>query len=464
METITVCAGVVRGTTPDVTLRLDDKQANRRIVLYHHTGIPASEAVITVDDELLQRCEHHRLAMCKAYTLMQLRRMDMNSRVFEMQVHRVLNDEEPDFAAPITGETLSSRLIRYIDEAYRDGVMSQARYAQVLCKAHKLQRFLVIKGLSTLTVKEFDVNLLLEYRQFIYDEYMYVHEFPNLYQKGGGRRPPKKRCKDNTVVHDLLSLQAFFSELENTGEIEHSPFKKLSGEKRRSIMHVMYDEPYFLRAEEFKYLMETPAPPELQWAKDIFVLNCALGCRIGDLKRFTMDKLAVSEEGIPYIHYIPAKTAGCQKTNREIQTPLIKPALEIVLRTRFRFNGHNHNYEKQLYNQALRKLLHYYNLTRKVSIYNPEIGDNVYKPLYEVASSKLARKTHVDMMNKVQINYYAAGLHSTGSHAVFRYTNLELKDRFALFNAAFGEKDYRVKRLQTDACLLSPDEQESGVA
>ena len=46
-------------------------------------------------------------------------------------------------------------------------------------------------------------------------------------------------------------------------------------------------------------------------------------------------------------------------------------------------------------------------------------GDNVYRPLYEVASSKLARKTHVDMLNKVQINYYAAGLHREGAKAAF---------------------------------------------
>ena len=70
--------------------------------------------------------------------------------------------------------------------------------------------------------------------------------------------------------------------------------------------------------------------------------------------------------------------------------------------------------------------------------------DNLYKPLYEVASSKLARKTHVDMLTKVQVNYYAAGLHREGSEAVFRYTNLELGDRFALLNAAFGTEDYRV--------------------
>jgi hypothetical protein len=51
------------------------------------------------------------------------------------------------------------------------------------------------------------------------------------------------------------------------------------------------------------------------------------------------------------------------------------------------------------------------------------------------------------MLTKVQINYYAAGLHREGSGAVFRYTSLELADRFALLNAAFGTVDYRVDRI-----------------
>lgn len=65
-------------------------------------------------------------------------------------------------------------------------------------------------------------------------------------------------------------------------------------------------------------------------------------------------------------------------------------------------------------------------------------------PLYTLATSRLARKTHVDMMNKVQVNAYAAGLHSYGSSAVLRYTNMELKDRFILMNVAFGQRPFTV--------------------
>lgn len=48
------------------------------------------------------------------------------------------------------------------------------------------------------------------------------------------------------------------------------------------------------------------------------------------------------------------------------------------------------------------------------------------------------------MMNKVQVNQYAAGLHSIGSDAVNRYTRLELRDRFLLMCAAFGQPEYKV--------------------
>ena len=346
-------------------------------------------------------------------------------------------------------EPLYPRLIRFIEEAYRDGVIGHGRYIVTLGKARKLQRFLMIKGLSGISAREFTADLLLEYRRFIYNEYLYVPLFPHLYPQGGGKHAPQRRCKDSTVVHDLNALQAFFRELEDTEEIHRSPFKKISGEKRRSIMHVTYDAPFFLKAGELRKVMQTAVPAQLQQTKDIFVLNCALGCRISDLKRLTMDKVAVSAEGIPYIHYIPSKTAHTMATHREIQTPLIRPALDIIQRTQLNFNGRNPNYEKQVYNKSLRQLLEFCGINRLVCIYDAERTDNVYRPICEVASSKLARKTHIDMLNKVQINYYAAGLHRAGSDAVFRYTHLELADRFALMNAAFGEDDYRVKFVST---------------
>jgi hypothetical protein len=96
------------------------------------------------------------------------------------------------------------------------------------------------------------------------------------------------------------------------------------------------------------------------------------------------------------------------------------------------------------FNQKIKDLLQVCKINREVPIYNEESKQNDYLPLFKVGSSKLARKTHVDIMNKVQINMYAAGLHKEGSAAVRRYTNMELKDRFTLMNAAFDQKPYKV--------------------
>ena len=79
-----------------------------------------------------------------------------------------------------------------------------------------------------------------------------------------------------------------------------------------------------------------------------------------------------------------------------------------------------------------------------MAVFDEAACENKYVPLYEVGSSKLARKTHIDLMNKVQVNLYAAGLHREGSKAVKRYTMMELKDRFALMCVAFGAEQYKV--------------------
>ena len=345
----------------------------------------------------------------------------------------------------VTNETICERYKRYINDSFRDGVIGRDRYCQYMGKARRLQRFLCIIGQPNISANEFDINMLMTFRKFVTDEYLYVKKYRNLYPEHNRSRHryPTKQMSNNSVVHEMKALKAFFSELENTDEILKSPFRRLSNEKRRIMMHVMYNEPFFLRAEEFQKVVDTQVDESLQEVKDRFVLNCCLGCRIGDFFHLSMDKIAVSPEGIPYIHYFPSKTKKLQLTNREIQTPLVMTAFEIIARTRFAFNHGNQRYHTKLYNQKLPQLLELCGINRKVCIYDHELNDNVYVPLYSVATSRLARKTHVDMMNKVQVNIYAAGLHSLNSNAVNRYTNLELADRFALMNVAFAQKPYK---------------------
>ncbi len=68
-------------------------------------------------------------------------------------------------------------------------------------------------------------------------------------------------------------------------------------------------------------------------------------------------------------------------------------------------------------------------------------------PLDTIGSSKLCRKTHVDIATKVQVNMYATGLHEAGSSAVEHYSKLEIKDLFVLMCVAFNQPQYKVDKV-----------------
>ena len=444
-----------RGTT-NLRFRVTD---GRALTMYYSTGrkIPNEQlAVFTPEGTLRPRVtvynpklkaeiEEYFAAINAAYNHMKITGMDMRSEVLQAEVDKVLNPDTPEAILHPTGEeNLIQRFHRYVEEAFRDGIIGEHRHMHYDAMVRRMERFLFIKGHSNMMPEQFDVKMLMDYRAFIADEYLYVAQYPKLYVKDGRKRFPTKRISNNSVVHEMKGLRAFFNELENTDEIFKSPFRKISHERFKTMMRQKNDEPFFLRASEFKTVVNTEVPQELQMSKDIFVLNCCVGARIGDFMRFDMDRVAVSPEGIPYIHYIPHKTMKFLENVVEIKTPLVRVAYDIVMRTKFNFNKQEANYSVAVYNRELRKLLKFCGIDRPVAKFSETKGENEYFPLYEVASSRLARKTHVDIMNKVQVNAYVAGLHAEGSDAVYRYTNLEIADRFALMNVAFGQKAFHV--------------------
>ena len=431
----------------------------RAVTMYYSTGrrIPNEQlAVFTPEGSIRPRVtvynpklkadiDEYFAAINAAYNHMKITGMDMRSEVLQAEVDKILNPDTPEaILHPHGEENFVQRFRRYVEEAFRDGIIGEHRHMHYDAMVRRMERFLHIKGHSNLMPEQFDVKMLMDYRQFIADEYLYVDKYPKLYQKEGRKRFPTKRISNNSVVHEMKGLRAFLNELENTDEIFKSPFRKISRERFKTMMRLKNDEPFFLRKQELKLVIETEVPQELQTAKDVFILNCCIGARISDFFSFTMDKVSVSPEGIPYIHYIPHKTMKEMETMVEIKTPLVRIAYDIVMRTQFKFDQQDRNYSVTVYNRELRKLLKFCRLDRPVAKFNEDKGENEYFPLYEVASSRLARKTHVDIMNKVQINAYVAGLHAEGSDAVFRYTNLELTDRFALMNVAFSQKAYHV--------------------
>lgn len=435
-----------------VRYRLTD---GRAFQLSHKTDIkcdPADLAKLKPDgttkgrfqiynQELSNRLKEEYKLMSDAYALMRDNGMEMKTEIFEQEITRMRNPIE---AIRKEAPNIVTRFRKYADDSLRAGILGENRHKHIVVVSDKLERFLKINGISGITAEEFTVDHLIDFREFLFDEYKYVEQYSKLYNKVSKQNRPSARLSMNTVTSQLKMFQTFFTELEDRDEIRKSPFRKLGRERKKAVMKTKYDNPIFLRKEEFQRILQKPAPKALQDTRDAFLVQCAFGCRISDFQTMDMSQIAVSEEGIPYVHYLPKKTAESQDGNTEIQTPIVRFAFDIIKRTGFVFPVVRNVCGAMGYNTQIKSLLQYYKIDRKVAQYNEESKQNEYIELYKVASSKLARKTHVDLMNKVQVDMYAAGLHKAGSTAVQRYTNMELKDRFALMNVAFEQTSYQV--------------------
>lgn len=399
------------------------------------------ERVSIYNEELSRSLKNEFKIMTSAYAYMCDEGLDITSEVFEREIARI---KTPVIAAREEIPSLIKRFRKYADDALKYGIVGEARYKHITIVADKLERFLIINGISSITAPEFTESHLMDFRDFIFNEHEYVDRYPKMYEKMNKRNKPSEKRSMNTVASQLKMLQTFMNELENTDEIGKSPFRKLGKERRKVVMKTRYDDPIFLRKEELQQVINTEVAENIKSTKDAFLLQCALGCRISDFQVMSMETISVSPEGIPYVHYIPKKTADEQVGNEEVITPIVRYAFDIIKKTGFIFPILKNIYGESGYNAKIKSLMRICKIDRKVPQFNEETKKNEYLPLYKLASSKLCRKTHLDIMNKVQVEMYAAGLHKEGSSAVTRYTLMEIKDRFALMNAAFGQESYKV--------------------
>lgn len=255
---------------------------------------------------------------------------------------------------------------------------------------------------------------------------------------------PSTPRNPNTIATKMKMLRSFFHVLEQVGEIDGSPFGKMDDSRRKTMMREKYSEPFSLTMEELNRIIETNVSPNLQETKDAFLVQCALGIRIGDFKSLSMANVGI-DEGIPFVHYLPQKTSNRQKDNHEIKTPVLSFALPIVKKYQFNFPILRYVFGKSGFSAKIKHLLKECGIDRKVNIFNHETGRNEYLPIYEMASSKLGRKTFVDLMVKIQPDIYAAGLHSRKSDAVKRYTTeMTIHERFKMMCMAFGQPSFKV--------------------
>ncbi len=326
---------------------------------------------------------------------------------------------------------------------YDKKIIGLSRYNHYKVCGGMLERFLRINKNSNIVSKEFTSAILISFQDFLFNEYSYIDKYPDIYNNLPTKQLPKERSQ-NTVASKLTGLKTFFNELEEKDLISVNPFRKIAKREREMMLRESYDEPIYLSIDELLTIVNKDCPTELERVRDCFLLQCAIGCRIEDFNGLTWDNIS-NKEDFYYIHYVPSKTS--HRTDlKPIDTPLVKFAYDIILKYKDSlpnllvpcFIGNVTG--KDGYNKQIKALLAYYEINRSVIA---RVGGELKpSPLYSLASSKICRKSHVDILTKVALNKYSSGLHKEGSKAVDRYTSLNIEEKYKLYCIAFKQPQY----------------------
>jgi integrase len=222
----------------------------------------------------------------------------------------------------------------------------------------------------------------------------------------------------NTVCDLMTKFRTMVIWAFDSGHAKTNPFK------RYPVGECVYGTPFYITNEERTRLYEADLShnKQLETQRDIFVFQCLIGCRVSDLYKMTYRNII---DGA--VEYIPRKT----KEDRAItvRVPLSKTAKEIIDRYA--------DYERDLlfpliveqkYNQYIKEAMKEAGITRMVTVIDQKTRLEVQKPIWEVASSHMARRTFIgNIYKKVKDPNLVGALsgHKEGSKAFARYRTID---------------------------------------
>jgi integrase len=185
-----------------------------------------------------------------------------------------------------------------------------------------------------------------------------------------------------------------------------------------------YGTPIYITLDERNKLLEKDLSdsPSLEVQRDIFVFQSLIGCRIGDLYRMTKSNVVNNA-----IEYIPRKTKEGNPVT--VRVPLNEKAKTILEKYKNTTGNKLLPFiSEQKYNVAIKKAFELAEINRIVTILDPLENEEVRKPLYEVASSHMARRTFIgNIYKKVKDPNLVGALsgHKEGSKAFNRYREID---------------------------------------
>ena len=327
-------------------------------------------------------------------------------------------------------DTLECLFDKFLES--KGGDFSRAKHYRVLERT--LQRYTEYVRLTkprqskyVFDVKAITTDDLNNIYDYIVSEHQIVKDYPGILEAHPETRKIRQRG-GNTISGIMKTLRAFFNWCENEGHLRRNPFidfEKGEGER--------YGTPIYLTKEELKqiYTADFSDNPPLETQRDIFVFQCNVGCRVGDMMRLTKRDVINGS-----IEYIPNKTI--KENAKTVVVPLNTMAKAILEKYKDLPGEQLLPFiASQNYNYAIKDIVKKAGITRLVTTLDPLTRKEVKRPIYEVASSHMARRTFIgNIYKQVKDQHLVSSLtgHSDNSRAFVRYRNIDIDMKQELVN------------------------------
>lgn len=333
------------------------------------------------------------------------------SEMFSELIDRRINPDKYDESEDLRLNTLFAQFIEQ-----RQSHVSTLRVRKYESVYRILQRYQLYRRYE-LRADLTTLDTIIDIEQYLKQEHLIYNRCPELFSLVPDSRFKSQRGK-NTVADRMKVIRTFYKWCETSGIISNNPFAQYKVEAQ------VYGTPYYISIEERNriYKMSLHNHPELARQRDIFVFHCLIGCRISDLYSLTRNNIVDN-----CIQYVPHKTKD--SIPKTVKVPLNDIAKEIL----DKYKNFSNNKILPLismvnYNKAIKKIFLAARINRPVIVIDSITREPVVKPLYEIASSHIARRTFIgNLYKKVQDPSLISSLsgHEEGSRAFLRYRNID---------------------------------------
>lgn len=321
--------------------------------------------------------------------------------------------------------------------AYKVLIRTVARFeGYVQFKKDKNFRF----DINTVTRKDIE-----EFADYLKNEKDLSEAYPSLFKKLMSKNPLAIReghsvlqgRGENTVKNMLDRLKSLFRYFVEKGYTTNQPFTgyKIGAEQYGTPIYITIEERNRIADADLETIWKGMSIEDRRTARmplktlmvmrDIFIGQCFIGCRVGDLSRLTERHIV---DGV--LRYTPTKTL---KESGETATVPLHPKVMSLIE---KYRGADKKgrlfpvISPQKYNIALKVIFRMAGVTRPVEITNPKTGEKDIVTIDTIASSHMARKTFIGtsyfMVSDPNLIAKMSG-HVEGSKAFSRYRKIEVE-------------------------------------